>query len=83
LLYDIYRYNIEEGEVTWLLNQTKQRYTRQIKLKPVAAEDQKTAELQGYSVNIEGIIYSVKASSAEEAGEKAKELHNKTKGNKS
>ena len=53
------------------------------KLKPVATEDQKTAELQGYSVNIEGTIYSVKASTAEEAGEKAKELHNKTKGNKS
>lgn len=53
------------------------------KLTPVVAEDQKTAELQGYSVNIKGTIYSVKASNAEEAGEKAKELHNKTKGKKS
>jgi hypothetical protein len=52
-------------------------------LQPAAKEDQKSAELQGYSVNIQGIIYSVKASNAEEAGEKAKELHNKTKGKKS
>ena len=36
-----------------------------------------------YSVNVKGTVYAVTASSAEEAGEKAKKLHKKNEGDKS
>ena len=56
-------------------------------LKPAAAaessDSKKKTAGRGYSVNVEGEVYSVTAGSAEEAGEKAKQLHKKNKGSKS